>query len=81
MIGQNVRNVLALFPTPTAGGVNNNFVAQGSGPFDQKSFDVRIDYSAPHNYAVFGRFSLDYFRCPVRGDSEPSAASGLVPAV
>src|SRR6266403_1551180 len=60
-IPQNVGNVLALFPSPTAGGVNDNFVANGSGPFDQKSFDVRIDYSAPHNYQVFGRFSLDYF--------------------
>ncbi len=61
MIGQNVGNVLALFPTPTASGVNNNFVNSGAGPFDQKSFDVRIDYNAPHNYQVFGRFSLDYF--------------------
>ena len=60
-IGQNVGNVLALFPTPTASGVDNNFVNSGAGPFDQKSFDVRIDYSAPHNYQVFGRFSLDYF--------------------
>src|SRR5882724_8221898 len=61
MIGQNVGNVLALFPTPTAAGVNNNFTNTGAGPFDQKSFDVRIDYNAPHNYQVFGRFSLDYF--------------------
>jgi hypothetical protein len=60
-IGQNVGNVLALFPTPINGDVNNNFVSSGSGPFSQKSFDTRIDYSAPHNYQVFGRFSLDYF--------------------
>jgi len=60
-IGQNVGNVLALFPAPTATGVNNNFTSNGSGPYDQKSFDVRIDYNAPHNYQVFGRFSLDYF--------------------
>ena len=60
-IAQNVGNVLALFPTPTASGVNNNFTSNGAGPFDQKSFDVRIDYNAPHNYQVFGRFSLDYF--------------------
>jgi hypothetical protein len=60
-IQQNVGNVLALFPAPTAGGVNNNFVSNGTGPFDQKSFDVRIDYAAPHEYQVFGRFSLDYF--------------------
>ena len=66
-IGQNVGNVLALFPTPTASGVNNNFVSTGSGPFDQKSFDVRMDYSAPHNYQVFGRFSLDYFTLSGKG--------------
>jgi hypothetical protein len=60
-IQQNVGNVLALFPAPTAGGVNNNFVSNGAGPYNQKSFDTRIDYSAPHNYQVFGRFSLDYF--------------------
>jgi hypothetical protein len=68
-IKQNVGNVLALFPTPTAGCptpatascLSNNFVSTGSGPFNQYSFDTRIDYSAPHNYQVFGRFSLDYF--------------------
>jgi len=60
-IQQNVGNVLALFPAPTASGINNNFVSNGAGPYNQKSFDTRIDYSAPHNYQVFGRFSLDYF--------------------
>ena len=60
-VGQNVGNVLALFPAPNVAGVNNNFNSSGAGPFDQKSFDTRIDYSAPHNYQVFGRFSLDYF--------------------
>jgi len=60
-IGQNVGNVLALFPAPTAAGISNNFTSNGTGPFDQKSFDVRIDYAAPHDYQVFGRFSLDYF--------------------
>jgi hypothetical protein len=72
-IQQNVGNVLAAFPTPTvtnpASGnfLQNNFVASGSGPFDQKSFDTRIDYSAPHNYQVFGRFSLDYFSLSGKG--------------
>jgi|HubBroStandDraft_6_1064221.scaffolds.fasta_scaffold02106_7 hypothetical protein len=70
-IKQNVGigNVLALFPaptvscgaTPTTACLSNNFVSTGAGPFDQKSFDTRIDYSAPHNFQVFGRFSLDYF--------------------
>jgi len=66
-IGANVGSLIALFPTPTAGGVNNNFVSDGAGPFDQKSFDVRIDYSAPHDYQVFGRFSLDYFSLSGKG--------------
>jgi Carboxypeptidase regulatory-like domain/TonB dependent receptor len=63
-IGQlnpNIGKVLAEFPTPTAAGINNNFVSNGSGPYNQDSFDTRIDYSAPRNYQVFGRFSLDYF--------------------
>jgi hypothetical protein len=67
MIGQNVGNVLAEFPKPTATGINNNYVASGAGPFKQNSFDVRIDYSAPRNYQIFGRFSLDYFSLSGQG--------------
>ncbi len=78
-IGQNVGNVLALFPSPTAGGVDNNFVASGAGPFDQKSFDTRIDYSAPHNFAVFGRFSLDYFSLSGTGGLGVLGSDGFGP--
>jgi outer membrane receptor protein involved in Fe transport len=56
-----IGKMLAEFPTPTTSGINNNFVSTGSGPYKQYSFDTRIDYSAPHNFQVFGRFSLDYF--------------------
>lgn len=66
-IGQNVGKVLALFPTPTASGVNNNYVASGAGPFKQNSYDIRIDYSAPHNYQIFGRWSADYFSLSGQG--------------
>ena len=69
--------MLALFPAPTAGGVTNNLVTTGSGPFDQKSFDTRIDYSAPHNYQVFGRFSLDYFSLSGKGGLGASRWLGL----
>jgi hypothetical protein len=79
MISQNIGSLLALFPTPTAGGVNTNFVASGSGPFDQKSFDTRIDYSAPHNYAVFGRFSLDYFSLSGKGGLGALGSAGFGP--
>jgi outer membrane receptor protein involved in Fe transport len=53
--------MLALFPAPSSGGVTNNLVTTGAGPFKQNSFDTRIDYSAPRNFQIFGRFSLDYF--------------------
>jgi len=59
--------MLALFPAPTSSGTSNNLVTTGAGPFDQKSFDTRIDYSAPRNYQVFGRFSLDYFSLSGKG--------------
>ena len=69
-INQNIGNVLAAFPAPNSGSateVNNNFIDQGAGPFNQYSFDTRIDYSAPRNYQVFGRFSLDYFSLSGKG--------------
>ncbi|MGH9563329.1 MAG: carboxypeptidase regulatory-like domain-containing protein, partial [Terracidiphilus sp.] len=78
-IQQNVGNVLALFPTPTSTDVNNNFVSTGSGPFDQKSFDTRIDYSAPRNYQVFGRFSLDYFSLSGKGGLGSLGGAGFGP--
>jgi outer membrane receptor protein involved in Fe transport len=59
--------VLALFPKPTASGITNNFVGAGSGPYDQNSFDTRIDYSAPRGFNIFGRFSLDYFSLSGKG--------------
>src|SRR6266481_423104 len=59
--------MLALFPKPTSSGINNNLVTTGAGPFKQNSFDTRIDYSAPRNFQIFGRFSLDYFSLSVTG--------------
>ncbi len=82
-----VGNVLALFPTPTvacgavatSACVNNNFVSTGSGPFNQYSFDTRLDYSAPHNYQVFGRFSLDYFSLSGKGGLGALGGAGFGP--
>jgi len=84
-IAANVGKVLALFPTPTvtdatsSNFLQNNFVSQGAGPFDQKSFDVRIDYSAPRNYQVFGRFSLDYFSLSGKGGLGALGGNGFGP--
>jgi hypothetical protein len=59
--------MLALFPTPQSVAVQNNYVASGSGPFSQNSFDTRIDYSATSSLSFFGRFSLDYFSLAGKG--------------
>jgi hypothetical protein len=81
MVSQNVGSLLALFPASLAGAAVNavNFVSSGSGPFDQKSFDTRIDYSAPHNYQVFGRFSLDYFSLSGKGGLGEIGGTGFGP--
>src|SRR5580704_6504400 len=58
--------ILAAFPAaPTQ--VLNNFVGAGSGPYNQNSFDTRIDYTASPTITVFGRFSLDYFSLSGKG--------------
>ncbi len=63
-------NMLAAFPNPTntgtcatagSSGCLNNFVGAGAGPYNQNSFDTRIDYAASQSISVFGRFSLNYF--------------------
>jgi len=80
-----VGNVLALFPAaavtdPTSSNfLQNNLTRAGSGPFDQKSFDTRIDYSAPRNYQVFGRFSLDYFSLSGKGGLGVLGGTGFGP--
>jgi len=53
--------ILAAFPKPTSSGALNNFVGAGAGPYNQNSFDTRIDYAASTTVNVFGRFSLNYF--------------------
>jgi len=82
-----VGNILALFPKPTVTcGVpattactSNNFVSTGSGPFNQYSFDTRIDYNAPRNFQIFGRFSLDYFNLSGAGGLGALGGAGFGP--
>lgn len=78
-ISAGMGKLLAEFPTPTSPGINNNFVSNGSGPFNQYSFDTRIDYNAPHNFQVFGRFSLDYFTLSGLGGLGPLGGAGFGP--
>ncbi len=62
--------ILAAFPAPTNGGTCavtassgclDNFVGAGAGPYNQNSFDTRIDFAASQSLSVFGRFSLNRF--------------------
>ena len=74
-----VGQILAEMPAATSGGVINNFTGSGSGPYDQNSFDTRVDYSAPHGFQVFGRFSLDYFSLSGKGLLEDLGGPGVGP--
>src|SRR5438477_6514720 len=67
MISPQAKAILAAFPQPNRSGLLNNFVGSGSGPYNQNSFDTRIDYNAPRGFNVFGRFSLDYFSLSGKG--------------
>src|SRR5256885_8471995 len=44
--------VLAKFPQTAGNGTLDDFVGSGSGPYNQNSFDTRIDYSAPKGFQV-----------------------------
>lgn len=78
-ISSQAGKILAAFPKPTSGGVINNFVGSGSGPYDQNSFDTRIDYGAPHGFQIFGRFSLDYFTLSGNGTLGTLGGPGFGP--
>lgn len=81
-IPEQVGKILALFPTPTDPDPNrltNNFVGSGSGPYNQNSFDTRIDYNAPRGFNIFGRFSLSYFSLSGVGTLGPLGGIGFGP--
>jgi hypothetical protein len=67
MISPAAAKVLEAFPAPENSNPVNNFSGSGSGPFNQNSFDTRIDYDASPTVNVFGRFSLDYFSLSGKG--------------
>jgi hypothetical protein len=80
-INPNIGKLLALFPAPNTGGgsVTNNYVASGSGPFNQYSWDTREDWVAPHGFNVFGRFSFDWFNLSGKGGLGPLGSAGFGP--
>ncbi len=53
--------LLKLLPAPTGPGVQDNFVASGSGIFNTDGFDVRIDHQTTDKLHLFGRYSLQQF--------------------
>jgi hypothetical protein len=82
LVSANVGKVLALFPAPNtgpSGAVNNNYVASGSGPFNQYAWDTREDWSAPHGFQVFGRFSFDWFNLSGKGGLGALGSAGFGP--
>ncbi len=67
--------ILSAFPNPTNGNSTNNFVGSGAGPYNQNSFDTRIDYAMRPTISVFGRFSLNYFN--LSGEPSLGAVGGI----
>jgi Carboxypeptidase regulatory-like domain/TonB dependent receptor len=59
------QKLLAGLPVPNfgaPGAIANNFVASGSGVYDDDSFNVRIDHQTTEKLHIFGRYSLADFR-------------------
>jgi len=75
--------IIALFPQPNTAGSNagtlTNFLASGSGPYNQNAFDTRVDFSASQSLQVFGRFSLDYFSLSGKGSLGALGGVGFGP--
>src|SRR2546426_6626553 len=59
--------ILKAFPQPQNGSLTHNFIAAGSGPYTQNSFDTHQDWSVSPTLQIFGRFSLDYFSLSGKG--------------
>lgn len=60
-LSQQALNVLRLIPTPTRGGVVDNFVASGSETFNNDIFNIRLDGRLSESLNIFGRFSRAKF--------------------
>jgi hypothetical protein len=67
-------NLLALIPEPNLPGINNNYVASGSGSFTTNDFDTRIDAQVSERFHAFGRYS--YFGSKEVGPTALGAAGG-----
>jgi carboxypeptidase family protein/TonB-dependent receptor-like protein len=72
-------SVLKLMPAPLNGNLLNNYIASGSGPFNQNSFDTREDWAVNQSLNVFGRFSLDYFSLSGNGGLGQLIGAGFGP--
>jgi hypothetical protein len=79
LISPQARAILAFFPAPnsngSANGTLNNYLAGGSGPFDENAWDGRIDWVATPTINVFGRYSQQWFS--VSGAPGLGQAGGL----
>jgi len=78
-ISPQAQSILKLMPTPIPGALLNNYIASGSGPYNQNSFDTREDWSVSPTLNVFGRFSLDYFSLSGKGGLGALGGAGFGP--
>ena len=70
-------NLLKLLPAPNsgpAGAITNNYVASGTGGFNNDQFDVRGDYRSAAKLHAFGRYTR--FNSDLNGGAYFGAAGG-----
>lgn len=68
-------NLLKLLPAPNNGtGIINNYIASGSGTFNNDQFDVRIDDQITEKTHIFGRYT--FFRSLLSGAPALGEAGG-----
>src|SRR5205085_4057893 len=64
--------ILKDMPSPTGTGIVSNFAANGTGVFNDDSFDVRSDFAMTERLHIFGRYSFGNF------NQTANAAFGLL---
>ncbi len=53
--------LLSMLPAPNKTGTSSNYTATGTAPFNDDTFNTRVDYRVRDNFNVFGRYTYVRF--------------------
>ncbi len=71
------RNIQTYIPDPNQPGVNNNFHASGSPPFDRAYYDSKLNFTVNQNYSLWAKHG--FMDAPVSGKPIFGDAGGPAP--